>query len=449
MPPPLPNLQILCPNCGARIRLKDPAQLGKKIRCPKCAEIFRTPQPPPMEDDDLEEDTPDQSDDLPDEDDFISPSRVPSRKSRSPSSKKSPRKRKSKSSSFRFQPWMLALPAVLFIGLGLFIFPPSRILQTINHVNPFVDSLAKVRNDLMSLRENYADLLLQVNDQTSEEELEKSMRNICARAQDLQKRALLLTCDTPADTNADNKRIEEFMNRAQKIRDKMATLKGKPHPKLVSVFRKFEIRTPDSYFSMAAGAIMHVPKEPEIGSTPQQRARYDQFYIRDNVLKTLVHLTSEDQIPAAVTHVAQQREKLQNLLRQFRPDFTVPLDDWFSLNQIRNHARFDALNQFLKSEITHNHEYRTALAQFELVSKHLDDEIAKSGNGTPRSAKVSPKKQDPHPKFLPNDLLPNFTPDPTSPKTLPTNSPPPNSPDAKHNPGTTTPDPENPFKLEK
>lgn len=36
---------IQCPNCSARLNIKDPALLGKSLRCPKCKQSFRAPEP--------------------------------------------------------------------------------------------------------------------------------------------------------------------------------------------------------------------------------------------------------------------------------------------------------------------------------------------------------------------------------------------------------------------
>jgi DNA-directed RNA polymerase subunit RPC12/RpoP len=39
------SMSYPCPACGIRLKLTDPALIGKKIRCPKCSNVFLVPQP--------------------------------------------------------------------------------------------------------------------------------------------------------------------------------------------------------------------------------------------------------------------------------------------------------------------------------------------------------------------------------------------------------------------
>jgi predicted Zn finger-like uncharacterized protein len=47
------TLRIECPHCSTRLNAKNPAILGKKVKCPKCAEPFVAAAPPPEGDDEF------------------------------------------------------------------------------------------------------------------------------------------------------------------------------------------------------------------------------------------------------------------------------------------------------------------------------------------------------------------------------------------------------------
>lgn len=48
-------MNIRCPKCDQRLKLKDPSKLGKKARCPKCKHVFVLRTPPPEPDDNSED----------------------------------------------------------------------------------------------------------------------------------------------------------------------------------------------------------------------------------------------------------------------------------------------------------------------------------------------------------------------------------------------------------
>jgi len=48
------KITFACPDCGATLSVSDRSKLGKKIKCPKCQEIF-IPEVPEEEDDDLDQ----------------------------------------------------------------------------------------------------------------------------------------------------------------------------------------------------------------------------------------------------------------------------------------------------------------------------------------------------------------------------------------------------------
>ena len=47
------TLRIECPHCSTKLNAKNPAILGKKVKCPKCAEPFVAEAPPPEGDDEF------------------------------------------------------------------------------------------------------------------------------------------------------------------------------------------------------------------------------------------------------------------------------------------------------------------------------------------------------------------------------------------------------------
>ena len=52
------KISVECPSCLAKLNLADSSKLGKKIRCPKCTEVF-TPEAPD-DDEDFEDDIDDE-----------------------------------------------------------------------------------------------------------------------------------------------------------------------------------------------------------------------------------------------------------------------------------------------------------------------------------------------------------------------------------------------------
>lgn len=114
MPDPL---KVECPHCGGSLKLKDRSADGRKVRCPKCQEIFKIQLPA---EDDVEV-LDDLMDDFSGEDDFPEEEPVP-KKSAKNAKKSSKKKRKSSGGQI---PWAIIgiAAAVIFVigGAGLAI----------------------------------------------------------------------------------------------------------------------------------------------------------------------------------------------------------------------------------------------------------------------------------------------------------------------------------------
>lgn len=129
-------LATLCDHCGAKLKLKNPALAGKKIKCPKCGEAFvvvelSEDEPPrsasrkkPATDDDLgfmdldSDDYGSKSSDDEDEELFDSPR---PRKSRSRGGSGKPKKKKSKGNSASVMPMLIIfVAAALVLGGGAY-----------------------------------------------------------------------------------------------------------------------------------------------------------------------------------------------------------------------------------------------------------------------------------------------------------------------------------------
>lgn len=106
MPDPL---KVECPHCNGSLKLKDRSADGRKVRCPKCQEIFKVQLPA---EDDLEV-VDDLLDDFGGEEDFPEEEPVPKAKS---SGKKSKKKKKSAGAQI---PWaIIGIAAAVLLSLG-------------------------------------------------------------------------------------------------------------------------------------------------------------------------------------------------------------------------------------------------------------------------------------------------------------------------------------------
>jgi predicted Zn finger-like uncharacterized protein len=47
------SIRLECPHCSTKLNVKNPAVVGKKVRCPKCAEPFVAEVPPPAGEDEF------------------------------------------------------------------------------------------------------------------------------------------------------------------------------------------------------------------------------------------------------------------------------------------------------------------------------------------------------------------------------------------------------------
>lgn len=114
MPDPL---KVECPHCGGSLKLKDRSADGKKVRCPKCQEVFKVE----LAEDDLEfDDLDDLTDDFGDEDELPQEEDEGPRRSKGSSKKSSKKKRKSSGAGF---PWLIiAIAAVVVFALGGVVF---------------------------------------------------------------------------------------------------------------------------------------------------------------------------------------------------------------------------------------------------------------------------------------------------------------------------------------
>lgn len=129
---------VQCPNCDARLKIQNPAAVGKKVRCPNCQNPFTVEAPrtrPPKDDfgldDDYDDDFGGPSDDFEDdyEDDFGPPKSSrrssASRPSASRSKKSSKTKKKSRKKSNNKTPLLIGGGVVAFlllVGIGFLVF---------------------------------------------------------------------------------------------------------------------------------------------------------------------------------------------------------------------------------------------------------------------------------------------------------------------------------------
>jgi predicted Zn finger-like uncharacterized protein len=109
--------KIECPDCGASLKITDPAHVGKKVRCPKCRTPVLVPPPP---DEFLSDFDSQEYEDLPYE---------PDPEPRKPSSpkKKKPRPKTTRRQTGANPMARLGIAAVVIVGLaaGLLVFGPS------------------------------------------------------------------------------------------------------------------------------------------------------------------------------------------------------------------------------------------------------------------------------------------------------------------------------------
>ncbi len=109
MPDPL---KVECPHCGGSLKLKDRSAEGKKVRCPKCEEVFKVQLP--AEDVDEFDDF---SDDLGGEDEFQDEEEAPRRGKGAGKNSKKPVKKKRKSGGSI--PWLIiAIACVALLAVG-------------------------------------------------------------------------------------------------------------------------------------------------------------------------------------------------------------------------------------------------------------------------------------------------------------------------------------------
>ena len=109
MPDPL---KVECPHCGGSLKLKDRSAEGKKVRCPKCEEVFKVQLPA----DDVDE-FDDFSDDLGGEDEFQDEEEAPRKGKGSGKNAKKPVKKKRKSGGSI--PWLIiAIACVAVVAVG-------------------------------------------------------------------------------------------------------------------------------------------------------------------------------------------------------------------------------------------------------------------------------------------------------------------------------------------
>jgi hypothetical protein len=174
---PVP-LEVQCPKCESKLKLKSRDFLGKKFRCQSCREVFKVDQPAKQLDelDDFES----SSDDDWDVDAQSSPPPVPTRTAK--------RKRATSRRVKLPWPWIGAATAAIAIVCGLFLIPWGFLGRVVG----LSDSAHSVLDDLESLSREYEQVLSSVKKGKPRTDVMPDVKDMMAEVEELYFRAVRL-----------------------------------------------------------------------------------------------------------------------------------------------------------------------------------------------------------------------------------------------------------------
>jgi len=391
-PPPLNPIQVVCPECGARIRLRDSALLGRKIKCPKCEEVFRVPKPesepePLMKD----EENP-----WEEEESSSSPAvtRLP-RDHHASAHKKgtgSRKKRGGKKGGLKlsdFPRWVAAIPAIILMGIGLYFFPPGKIFRTITRMNPLSDNYYAVSRDFKTATEAYKEFAASLKDDITDEEIRESLLAINKRFEALLKRALLV----PYKTKEDVASVSGLMRESQSKPSGPATIprinSGMKAPKINpgtfrrigSILENMNEDNPDVSFSQVALALEAIPDEPVPAENLIQRAIAEYRQFENDAILTVEGISSELQISAAAAAIRAKVQRVSELRTEIETESKTNAARFFNLKYSLVTGGLNRLETMwgLKSKsVGLNEDLQRAIQEFVLAGSQLHQTIIDS-----------------------------------------------------------------------
>ncbi|MCA9093494.1 MAG: hypothetical protein KDA68_08420 [Planctomycetaceae bacterium] len=407
-PPPLNPIQVVCPECGVRIRLRDTALIGRKIKCPKCEEVFRVPKP------ESERESVTEEEESPWEDEMSSSSQPVTRPNKDRRSslptkgtgslKKRGVKKKGGMKLSDFPRWVAAIPVIILIGIGLYFFPPGAIFRTMTRMNPLSDNYYAVSRDFKAATEAYKEFAASLKDDTTDEEMRESLLTFNKRFQALLKRALLVPYKTKEDVASVSGLMRESRskpsgsNTIPRINSGMKTPKINPGTarRISTIYQNLGEDNPDESFAMVALALEAIPDEPAPAENMIQRATAEYRQLENDAIQTVGGISSESQISDAANSIRAKAKRVSELCTEIETESKSNAASFFKLKYslvTGGLNRLETMWGLMSKSVGRNEDLQRAIQEYVLAGTQLHQTIIDShreaGNKTRPSRPVA------------------------------------------------------------